>query len=155
MCVCLCLCMCACLSVYLSLWLQRRGSTSVTCVLMQPSAGQTSISTWPSTLSSWSTRTPSRSSAPSQLTLPSAATAPTTTGSPHTHTHTHSMESMVKLLDVYWQLSQTQWWHLKLIKTNQEKKPAHSPAKTLFVTLLIYSLLERYYQNWPRQQSDS
>lgn len=67
--------------------LQKRGSTSVTCVLTQPSAGLTSISTWPSTLSSWSTQTLSRSSTLLQLTLPSARTAPTTTGSDNRPTH--------------------------------------------------------------------
>lgn len=61
--------------------LQKRGSTSVTCVLTQPSAGLTSISTWPSTLSSWSTQTLTRSWALLQPTQLSARTAPTTTGS--------------------------------------------------------------------------
>lgn len=67
--------------------LQKRGSTSVTCVLTQPSAGLTSISTWPSTLSSWSTQMLSRSSVPLQLTLPSARTVPTTTGSENRPKH--------------------------------------------------------------------
>lgn len=69
--------------LYVCVVLQKRGSTSVTCVLTQPSAGLTSISTWPSTLSSWWTPMPSRSSALLQPTRLSARTARTTTGGDH------------------------------------------------------------------------